>query len=339
MNGFEQFLCFLAKILLPPPPEGGLLCRRSLISMFVRCLSVRRPSSVRVTFFPHKQCRFHGSPLFGSVFRSLKSLKHFAKCVGFWLLLGENNPKTNQNPTHFAKCSSDFRDLKSGYFLDHLSKSKDLSDVGHVTQSLMVWIMLSTNLLRIWGGPPLPCGCNLVYGTIDHPGLEHCLYPLSQVRVHLFSRRRSLQVQLVAILKYSFWQQTLHNDKFSGLRQNGFPDFVKTMKEQDNTFYKTADTCVEGCTRGVEIVGYNRVALFHVASPNQDNNNSKSLTSFQPNPSELRGINDSIVPSKILKFHVHNKTYFIDISARRSAFFSKLILFWSDSGTFTQKKQ
>ena len=51
---------------------------------------------------------------------------------------------------------SDFKDLKSGYFLDHLSKSKDLSDVGHVTQSLMVWIMLSTNLLRIWAGHP--CG-------------------------------------------------------------------------------------------------------------------------------------------------------------------------------------
>ena len=103
----------------------------------VRPVSVRRRLSVS-RFFPHKQCRFHCSPLFGSVFRSLKSLKHFAKCVGFWLLLGENNPKTNQNPTHFAKCLSDFRDLKSGYFLDHLSKSKDLSDVGHVTQSLMV---------------------------------------------------------------------------------------------------------------------------------------------------------------------------------------------------------
>ena len=80
----------------------------------VRPVSVcrrRRPPS---RFFPHKQCRFHGPPLFGSVFRSVKSLKHF------------------------AKCSSDFRDLKSGYFLDHLSKSKDLSDVGHVTQSLMV---------------------------------------------------------------------------------------------------------------------------------------------------------------------------------------------------------
>ena len=80
----------------------------------VRPVSVR-PSVMSVSrFFPHKQCRFHGSPLFGSVFRSVKSLKHF------------------------AKCSSDFRDLKSGYFLDHLSKSKDLSDVGHVTQSLMV---------------------------------------------------------------------------------------------------------------------------------------------------------------------------------------------------------
>ena len=103
--------------------------------MFVRCLSVCpsvRPSVSR--FFPISSAVLKTEPLF----RSLKSLKHFARCFRFGLLLGENNPKTNQNPTHFAKCSSDFRDLKSGYFLDHLSKSKDLSDVGHVTQSLMV---------------------------------------------------------------------------------------------------------------------------------------------------------------------------------------------------------
>ena len=71
----------------------------------VRPVSVVRRRRLSVSrFFPHKQCRFHGSPLFGSVFRSVKSLKHFAKCFRFGLLLGENNPKTNQNPTHFAKC-------------------------------------------------------------------------------------------------------------------------------------------------------------------------------------------------------------------------------------------
>ena len=79
-------------------PRSGLLCRWALNSMFVRCLSVRL--SVRHVFYPISSAVFTFSPLF----RSVKSLKHFAKCFRFGLLLGENNPKTNQNPTHFAKC-------------------------------------------------------------------------------------------------------------------------------------------------------------------------------------------------------------------------------------------
>ena len=101
--------CLLLKVLSLKDLGGSIVApRRGAIVQAGSKFDVRPVSVVVVVVrrhvFPHKQCRFHGSPLFGSVFRSVKSLEHFAKCFRFGLLLGENNPKTNQNPTHFAKC-------------------------------------------------------------------------------------------------------------------------------------------------------------------------------------------------------------------------------------------
>ena len=84
--------------------------------MFVRCLSVRRR---RLSVVSHHFQRAHAhlqetDPLFGQLNPYLNPESAFV-LVRFWVILVQNEPK-------------------------------DLSDVGHVTQSLMV---LSTNLLLI----------------------------------------------------------------------------------------------------------------------------------------------------------------------------------------------
>ena len=140
-------------------PRRGLLCRWALNSMFVRCLSVCLSVSVSrsLSECPGPKTFF---TTFSPLFRSVKSLRGSLKCVGFWLVFELFSPKVTQNPTHFRLPLSDLTDPKSDRFFIIVVQiePKDLSDVGHVTQSPMVWIMLSTNLLRIWGGHPCPAG-------------------------------------------------------------------------------------------------------------------------------------------------------------------------------------
>ena len=99
-------------------PRSGLLCRWTLNAMFVRCPSVLSVSrsflSAQVHFKKLNHFLGHWNRL---------TLKHFARCFRFELLLGEHNPKTDQNPTHLAKCLKGSSGSSSYFFFCNTKKN------------------------------------------------------------------------------------------------------------------------------------------------------------------------------------------------------------------------